>query len=279
MTRDNWHDMVDGYVLDALEPDERTAFEARLAVDAELTRSVDEARVSLLGLAEALPHAAPPVGLKARLLERARAERPAGAPALPLPSQEGKAAAARPAGATRAIPWVLLAASVAGLVWLGTSNVRATREADSLAGELADARAALAASQQSLEAAETALARFDSLALALTGSDLRFANLTGDAAPGLRLFWNRDRAVMLVAAENLPSAPPGRTFQIWGIRGTDAPVSLGTFDTGPTGSALLTLPVESADYDLGALTEEPLGGSPQPTTTPFLVGPWSAAGG
>jgi anti-sigma-K factor RskA len=81
-----------------------------------------------------------------------------------------------------------------------------------------------------------------------------------------------------VAAVNLPPPPDGRTYQLWGIRGTEAPVSLGIFETTPAGTALVTLsPSDQEDFDVSAITEEPAGGSPQPTTTPFLAGPWTAA--
>jgi hypothetical protein len=55
-------------------------------------------------------------------------------------------------------------------------------------------------------------------------------------------------------------------------------VSLGTFDTGADGTAVVALSIPAgAAFDVSALTEEPAGGSGQPTTTPFLAGPWRAA--
>jgi len=281
VSRENWPDLVAGYVLDALEPDELAAFQARLAEDAELRRSVDEARAALLAVAEELPDARPPARLRDRLLERARGDRsgrvasmgPVGGRTTP---RAGPTVRRRPY--VTAAPWLLLAASVAGLIWLGVDNARLGRESASLGDELAAARASLESAGAALEAAQISLARFDSLAVALTGPDLRFARSTGELAPSLRLFWSPDRALLLVAAENLPPAPAGRTYQLWGIRGAEAPVSLGTFDTEASGAALLTLAASAAEYDASALTEEPAGGSPQPTTQPFLVGAWTAAG-
>jgi len=168
-------------------------------------------------------------------------------------------------------PWLLLAASVAGLFWLGNENRDLTRQTATLEEQLDAVRS-------SLGDAQVALARFDSMAAALSGPNVQFATLAGDTDPALRLVWNRDRNLLLVAAQNLPPLPEGRTFQLWGIRGDDAPVSLGTFETGPQGDALVTLSADLADdYDVSAITEEPAGGSPQPTTTPFLVGAWNAA--
>ena len=51
--------------------------------------------------------------------------------------------------------------------------------------------------------AQVALARFDSMAAALSGPNVQLATLTGDTDPTLRLVWNRDRNLLLVAAQNL----------------------------------------------------------------------------
>ena len=298
MTDARWTDMVGAYVLGALDDAEREAFEARLADDAELRRLVDEARSSTLVLAESLPDLEPPARVKERVLERMRnAQRtsagdvgPTGEAADGSAAGRGSAGATdtegpargrpsaepdigpsqgRSSGARPLVPWLLLAASVAGLLWLGNQNRELTGRATTLEEQLASVRA-------SLGEAEVALARFDSMAAALSGPNVQLATLTGDTDPTLRLVWNRDRDLLLVAAQNLPPLPQGRIYQLWGIRGAEAPVGLGTFETDAAGNALVTLASgPTGDFDVSAITEEPAGGSPQPTTTPFLVGAWS----
>lgn len=299
-----WSGMVGAYVLGALEGEELEAFEARLVGDAELQHLVDEARTSTLVLAEALPDMELPGHLRDRVLDTMQQAKASGAfgggaaaggtGAEPDIGPGGRTDHGTPrgrgdvasdpsdggtggrsddgSGSLRGVaPWLLLAASVAGLFWLGNENRDLTRETAALEEQLDAVRS-------SLGDAQVALARFDSMAAALSGPNVQLATLTGDADPTLRLVWNRDRNLLLVAAQNLPALPQGRIFQLWGIRGTEAPVSLGTFETGPTGDALVTLPADLADdYDVSAITEEPAGGSPQPTTTPFLVGAWNAA--
>lgn len=287
MTRDSLHDLVGAYVLDALEPDDRVAFEARLADDDQLRRLVDETREATLVLAESLPAAEPSADLRGRILEQARERPPASGDvdSRPAPEASGSGRAStesvrpddeggRPTGpkpARSVAPWLLLAASLAGLLWLGRQNVDLRNQSAALASQLEAVRG-------SLIQTEAALAGFDSLALALTGPNVQLATLTGDTEPSLRLVWNRDRDLLLVAAQGLPAAAPGRTYQLWGIRGTDAPVSLGTFDTDAAGAALVTLTAGAAvDFDVSAITDEPAGGSPQPTTQPFLVGAWTTS--
>ena len=91
----------------------------------------------------------------------------------------------------------------------------------------------------------------------------------------MRLYWNRARGLVVVAAFDLPPAPAGRTYQLWAIKKGQAPVSVGTFNTLPGGRAVITLRMPAGfKPDLSAVTEEPAGGSAQPTQQPFLVGAW-----
>jgi anti-sigma-K factor RskA len=89
----------------------------------------------------------------------------------------------------------------------------------------------------------------------------------------MRLYWNRARNIVVALAFDLPPAPAGRTYQLWAIEKGRAPVSVGIFNTSPTGRAIVTLQMPAGVRpDISAVTQEPAGGSPQPTQQPFLVG-------
>ncbi len=76
-----------------------------------------------------------------------------------------------------------------------------------------------------------------------------------------------DRAVLVV--ENMPPVPEDRTLQIWVIEG-DVPKPSGLFD--PDGDMIATAITSSIEKaDAVAVTVEPEGGSPKPTTDPVLV--------
>src|SRR5207247_11230674 len=95
--------------------------------------------------------------------------------------------------------------------------------------------------------------------------------------PSARLYWNPSRHLVVMAVFDLPPAPAGRTYQLWAIA-KGKPVSLGVFNTASDGrlTAALDVPPGLA-FELTAVTEEPAGGSPQPTQTPFPVGKVAAA--
>ncbi len=76
-----------------------------------------------------------------------------------------------------------------------------------------------------------------------------------------------DGAVLM--AEDMPPLPEGQTYQIWVIE-DDTPEPSGLFEPadGPV-AAVVESPLEGADAV--AVTVEPEGGSPQPTSDPMLV--------
>lgn len=107
--------------------------------------------------------------------------------------------------------------------------------------------------------------------------NLRVATvLTSDSArgPGIQFFWNEKQRRGVVHAFRMPPAPAGRSYQVWLLQ-DGKPFSVSVFNPDPDGHALvdqLTLPPSSRGATLVLVTEEPTGGSPGPTTTPFMRG-------
>ncbi len=70
-------------------------------------------------------------------------------------------------------------------------------------------------------------------------------------------------------AEDMPSVPENKTFQIWVIE-NGVPKPGGLFETGEEWVVTsVETPLDGAD--IIAVTVEPEGGSPQPTTDPMLT--------
>ena len=252
MTGPPWSETAAAYALDALDPAERREFEALLARSPEAVREVAELKQVVSLMAYAAPAVAPPPALRDRVLAEARRVRPIVA--------GGSRPNERRSRASLAVPYLALAASAAGMVVLGGRYV-AER----------DARATLVVASDSLR---QALASRDVIINALLAPEVSTLKLSAtDRPPSARMYWNRTTGQVILAAFQLPPAPQGRTYQLWGIAKTGAPVSLGTFNTLPTGEGrhVGTAP-SGLTIAVGAVTEEPAGGSPQPTSTPFLVG-------
>jgi len=90
--------------------------------------------------------------------------------------------------------------------------------------------------------------------------------------PRGRVFVSSRRGVLLLAS-NLPPAPAGKTYEMWIIPKGGKPVPAGLFQSEAGGTALhlLTRPVDVASTGAIAVTLEPAGGTPQPTSQPLIV--------
>ena len=86
-----------------------------------------------------------------------------------------------------------------------------------------------------------------------------------------RVFVSGEKGVLFIGA-SLPSIAPGKTFELWVIPTKGNPVPAGTFGREADATAVYLRPGPvQGDAAAMAVTVEPEGGSPQPTTTPFLV--------
>ena len=241
MTDHAWSELAAPYALGAVAPDERERFEAHLAECAACRGEVGAFREVTALLPDAAPAATPPAGLRDRILREARQARPIGRGRAPV------------------IPWLAAAASLVLAVGLGYGYLRA--------------RAALQQASAALAARTDSLGARDSLIATLLSPDVGTAALAATGqAPSARLYWSPSRRRVVMAVFRLPPAPAGRTYQLWAIA-QGKPVSLGVFNTAADGrlTAAMQLP-PGLTFELTAVTEEPAGGSPQPTQQPFLIG-------
>jgi len=251
--QDPLHDLAPGYALGALSPEEALAFETALAGSPELQREVAEYREvsALLALSD---ERLPPAALKQRLLARIR-ERP--------PVAWASSAIARPPRGGR-LPLLALGVGLAAAVVLA---VGLSREVGRLTGELGARDSVLAERERRLAEREATLN-----AILEPSVQLTTLTATGVAAPILQVFWDRARHTLILHSFRLPPAPTGRVYQLWLMRKKGNPLPSQVFNTEPTGRQLVqAIGVPGDEEIVGfALTVEPAGGSPQPTTTPIL---------
>lgn len=253
-----WLDLAPAYALDALDPAEEARFETHLADCGRCREAVEEYREATAVLVDASSATAPPPGLRDRILRQA-VERGGSTES---PGADRRARGFDADGSRARGGWL---AAAAGLVLALVASWAYLHERDQ--------RLALeAAYEESL----SRVAEQDSLLDVVLGPGVRTSRFaaTGELPTG-HVFWNRARQKLVVAVHDLPPAPEGRTYQLWGIPPGESPVSLGLFEGDPDREALVTVNVP-ADLEMAvsAVTEEPAGGSPQPTSEPFLVADW-----
>jgi hypothetical protein len=88
-----------------------------------------------------------------------------------------------------------------------------------------------------------------------------------------RMMWHEKVGGIFVAT-GLPATPAGKTYQLWAIAGSNAPVSAGVFTVDASGRGSLAvgpLPGVTA-VSAVAVTLEPAGGLPAPSGEMYLLG-------
>jgi hypothetical protein len=88
----------------------------------------------------------------------------------------------------------------------------------------------------------------------------------GTRSGSARIFWDKTNSFWQLYAEDLPALDPGRVYQLWFITPTSK-VSAGLLTLSPTGDVehRVAVPSNVGLIVAGAITDEPDGGSIQPT--------------
>ncbi|CAJ62274.1 MULTISPECIES: anti-sigma factor [Frankia] len=254
------HTLTAAYALDALDAADRSAAEEHIAACPACAAEADRLSRAAANLAQ-LTAEAPPPALRDAVLDAISVtrQRPPAVPPAPPPADPPTTRhptrlstrraghhgdrASRPSPAARAIAAVAAAAVVA----CGVLGGVALDERHQLS-------AARAQTEQARRLAAAALVATDAASLH-GGGTLRTASVGH---------------IAVVSARGLPTLPAGRTYQLWLISAA-GPRSAGFVD-GRAGAGIWQLDDVRGARSL-ALTVEPSGGSPVPTTPPVGTTP------
>jgi anti-sigma-K factor RskA len=165
----------------------------------------------------------------------------------------------------RWVVWLAALEAVAASVLLFiafSNNAELRRSADALRTQVQQLEARLAEQQVQMAS--------------LTSPNVQITTLIGqNATPAARarLSWDQPGRHWSVYVNNLPPAPPNRTYQLWFVPKAGNPVSAGVFNTDNNGAAVVEADVPAGlDLMAAAVTPEPAGGLPQPTGAFALLG-------
>ena len=181
-------------------------------------------------LSVAAPEMEPPPGLKTRLMDEIRKE---AAPAVEGRAHETDGSRLRRWLSSTARPYVLAAA-------------------------LAIAVAALVGWNVYLQTSDDG------------GHDVSFIRtLTDGGAAAGRILYFVEEQVAVITVADLEPLPANQTYQVWAIS-DDTAIGIGLFNTSESGEASAAIEFDLSEAEIVAITVEPAGGSPQPTTEPVL---------
>jgi anti-sigma-K factor RskA len=231
-TIDARDEQLELYVLGLLDDQETAAVERLLRDDPAARQRARELREVISVLAFDAEAIEPSPGLKARIMDAARADQ---TPDPVVPAPPVALAERRGRDLARWTPWLVaavLAIALAGsLIW----NAQLRSDLD--------------------DQPETAT-------YAVAGSG------PAEGVSGTLIVVDNDDAILNLAG--LDTLPSDRTYQVWLIADSD-PVPNVTFVPNAAGVATVNVPGEIEDYSLLAITVEPLAGSLAPTTDPIIT--------
>jgi anti-sigma-K factor RskA len=255
-----FRELIEPYALGALEDQERASLEAHLAGGCpECAKALDEARVLVSQLAYLAASTEPPAQLKGRLMKHVRRE---------------ASAAERMRTASRNIPRWLWAGVAALLLFTFYSAWNSRRLSD----EIKRINSELAAEQQlnRQRLRELAMAQREARILTDPQSKKIMLPAKDTNMPQLEAMWHPELGLCLMG-HKVPMPGENRVFQLWLIpkKAGGKPMPLETLWPEADGKVMRVvenLPEPMEDTKALAITEEPAGGSPQPTGTPMWVG-------
>lgn len=125
---------------------------------------------------------------------------------------------------------------------------------------------------QDLEAIQQAQSQEEALIADVLAADdkVAYGNET-DAGLHLSVVASREIDAAVVSLSNLPTLPEGRNYQVWRVV-DGKPQSAGVMDADDINRNTATMLMDdAADAETVAVTEEPAGGSEQPTSEPLVA--------
>jgi len=288
MIDEQLQDQASLYIFGALEPEEATAFEARLAANTELQHLVDELRETAANIAHSAPLRIPPAHLEGVILDAIRSEKKS----VRFPGVANWIPWAIAAGLALSTAWLYLdrekiSAKVAGLqsqeeqarfqaAAVSADRDRAAKNLSELETRAAEARTQIATLGNEREVMAKELARLrerDSLA------QMQIAMLTSkvEAAPRATAFviWDAQNQRGVLTAVDVPPNAADHDYQLWVVDPKyQIPVDAGVFTVEKSGTTKISfkpkLRITSADAF--AVSLERKGGVPKAEGPMVLVG-------
>ena len=270
-------EFYEAYALGALEGAEREEIERHLArACPTCTPGVAQARWLVAQLAYLAPRAEPPAALRGRIVAAAIASTatgaaPAGAAAMrgagvtPISARSER----RPQSAIPGWAWAIAAALLLATVY----SVRQTRRLDR---ELAAVQRDLREGQAQRAAIDSERDHYEMAMEILSAQDTKTLELMPKKAamPPVQAYWSPKMGLLVMSA-NMPQMASNMTLQLWMVPKKGQPMSVGIFRPDGAGHVMLVAAPGEPITEIAALaiSEEPAGGSAQPTSAPVWVGP------
>ena len=240
------------YALEALSSEERRAVERHLEGCSVCRRDLERLRGDMTLLALSVSGPNPPFRSRERLLAAI--------------AKEPRRAQVRPHKATAwwtAVQWAAAVAAVVIIALLWNQN--------------RDLRRRVASLEANSTEQQTQLMQAKELIASLSSTEAEHFTLVASNTPPRpqgKAIYVRSSGTLVFLASNMPQLPLQKTYELWLIPASGAPIPAGLFRPDLHGSATVIKPplplgIEAKTF---AITIEPAAGSSAPTSQPIMVG-------
>ena len=251
--------LYEEYALGVLEGEERAELEVHLARPGDACISgVADARWVVSQLAHAAPDVQLPAAFRGKIMDAAKASAKETHSAVPI-------AKPRPDAQRPVFPlWAWAAAAALALVTGYT-----IRQMNAQNAQLAELHKQMRLATVQNQMLQNQLDMNRMVAMVMMSPDSQPIKLMPkDTKMPMVHAYLHPHMGMAITADQMPSMPSERTLQMWIVPKAGKPLSIAIFHPDAAGEIALVAPVTVAKNEIAALavTDEPAGGSPQPTT-------------
>ncbi|SMO77462.1 anti-sigma factor [Fodinibius sediminis] len=273
---EKFEELCAGYVLNALDEDERKEFEEMLAEATEEQRKLYRDLWSTAHqLAFTVEEHEPPESLKKRLMDR-----------IQMRGQEDEAkeasSVASAVGETeieedeRSFSWASFSAAAAFALLIVSLSL--LFYSFNLSSQINNKESVIADQEVKITELEDELQRKEEMLAILESRDVDMVLMSGlEINPNGfgKVIWDTENQQALLQVSNLPPIPTDKDYQLWLIRNNE-PVSAGVFAVNDSSDTFFKIEemvqADSQSANAFAITMEPKGGMPQPTGDMYLLG-------
>lgn len=275
---EHFEELCSGYVLNALDEDERVEFEEMLAEASDEQLRLYRALLTTANqLAFTVEENEPSDTVKARILTQIQSDSESSSDSAPVTSITDQQDTGEEEEEDRSFNWPAFAAAASFALLIVSLSL--LFYSFNLSSVIDEKETVIANQETKITELTDELQRKEEMLSILESRDVDMVLMSGlEVNPDGygKVIWDSEKQQALLQVANLPPVPTGKDYQLWLIR-DNKPVSAGVFAVNDsTGDNFFKIEkmVQASEQSTNAfaITMEPKGGVPQPTGDMYLLG-------